>query len=38
MSSGNVQCNRKRVSFEVVGKVSIIQWYDNLKVIISKAK
>lgn len=29
MSSGNAQCNRKRVSFEVVGKVSIIQWYDN---------
>lgn len=29
MSSGNVQCNRKRVSFEVVGKVYIIQLYDN---------
>jgi len=34
MSSGNVQCNRKCVSFEVVGKVSIIQWYDKNLIVV----
>lgn len=36
ISSGNAQCNRKRVSFEVVGKVSIIQWYDNNVIVVWK--
>lgn len=36
MSSGNAQRNSKHVSFEAVGKVSIIQWCDNKLIVVWK--
>lgn len=36
MTSGNVQRNSKHVSFQVVGKVFNIQWYDNKLIVVWK--